>query len=375
MRMKSLIGLASAAFAITLAGASPASAGTVTLPLGTATCGTGPGTNCLVFDNFTVFSLALLNYQAGAGDVNGNDPYAVSLVIGTSPGGALDNTDLGLPAGSVDNAYNTPTAGTGNLTNFATNGTVPNVVNSTESTQGSAIPNNSHQTWDVTISALNTYLNGGSLVFFFNLNQTGSNQTSYLNNPEDALGWLSVTLRNDTGSVSQTLYLDGDACTGPPAPSASPICPVGERYGQTNTNNTILTDQPANHDEWAYIHGQICVGNSGPLLGAVLGFGSCADNGIPNSAGDTVNQNLGAGLAAFALFSQTLQTALSNPLYTVMSVDFRMAALDDGYEQLLIFSSNAIPQQVPEPLTITLFGAGIAGLGLLGHRRRKAKKA
>jgi len=55
-----------------------------------------------------------------------------------------------------------------------------------------------------------------------------------------------------------------------------------------------------------------------------------------------------------------------------LSVDLRMAALDNGYEQLLIYSSNAIPQEVPEPLTITLFGAGVAGLGLLRRRRRKA---
>jgi hypothetical protein len=52
-------------------------------------------------------------------------------------------------------------------------------------------------------------------------------------------------------------------------------------------------------------------------------------------------------------------------------VDFRMAALTDGYEQLLIYSSLATPIEVPEPVTITLFGAGLAGLGLLGRRRRR----
>src|SRR5258706_13085089 len=132
MRMNSITGLSRPAFPIPLAGPPPASAGTVTLPLDTATFGTWPGTNCLVFDNFTVFSLALLNYQAGAGDVNGNDPYPVStngnalrdaLVIGTSPGGALGNTDPSPPPGQGDNPYNTPTPGTGNPTNFSTNRT------------------------------------------------------------------------------------------------------------------------------------------------------------------------------------------------------------------------------------------------------------
>jgi len=53
----------------------------------------------------------------------------------------------------------------------------------------------------------------------------------------------------------------------------------------------------------------------------------------------------------------------------VMSIDFRMAALTNGYEQLLIFAGNQIPTDVPEPLTITLFGAGLAGLGLWRRRR------
>jgi len=385
-----ILGLAGMALGLAMAWAAPASAGTVTLPLGTSTCGTAPGTNCLVFDQFTVFSLALLNYQAGFGDINGNDPYAVdtngtaldkALVVGTGSGGHQDNTDLGLPAGTVDNAYATPNTAPGSpITNFATKQGVPNVQNSTEGTQGGSIPGNTSNTWDITTSSLKTYLNGGELVFFFNLNQTNSGSTTYLNNVEDALGWLSVTLRNNDGSVSTTIYLDGDACTGTAPPSNDPICPSGEKYTPNqnvgdNNNSNILTDQPANHNDWAYIHGEICVGKTGTALaGAVLGFGSCGANGVSSADGDTVNQNLGAGLAAFALFSQQLNDLLygANSPYTVMSVDFRMAALNNGFENLLIFSSNAIPQQVPEPLTITLFGAGLAGLGLLRRRRRKA---
>jgi len=51
-------------------------------------------------------------------------------------------------------------------------------------------------------------------------------------------------------------------------------------------------------------------------------------------------------------------------------VNVGAVAEDNGYEQLLILSNNAIPQDVPEPLTITLFGTGLAGLGLLRCLRK-----
>ena len=42
-----------------------------------------------------------------------------------------------------------------------------------------------------------------------------------------------------------------------------------------NNNSNILADQSALHDEFAYIHGQICVSPAG----AVVGFGACANGG------------------------------------------------------------------------------------------------
>jgi len=49
-----------------------------------------------------------------------------------------------------------------------------------------------------------------------------------------------------------------------------------------------------------------------------------------------------------------------------MSVDLRMAAEDNGYEQLII-------RALPEPLTVSLFGIGLLGLTML--RRRKLIRA
>jgi hypothetical protein len=344
--------------------ASPASAAVI---LPAPNCGTVAGTNCLQFDDFTVYSLALLNFQAGAGPVTAGDPFDVStnginlqnaLVVGTGvAGGGSINSDV-VPGGNADDAYRTPTAPGGGITNF-----VPDATN--QGLQGSNIPGNTSGTWDINISALNTYLNGGNLNFFFNLNQTNSQTTTYLNSPEDALGWMQVTLRDSTGAnTSVSFWLDGNACNGVIGAPNSPNCDPTQSVAQSISpgNSDILPNDP-NHDEWAYIHGEICVSPAG----AVVNFGACAQG---DHVDTTVHQNLGANDAAFGLFSQTLQDALDSGLYDVMSIDFRMAALTDGYEQLLIFASNRIPTTVPEPLTITLFGAGLAGVALWRRRRK-----
>jgi hypothetical protein len=363
MRIKSIFGLSAAAFGAALALSAPASAAPFLPP---ANCGTVAGTNCLQFQDFTVYSLALLNFQAQQGPIGPGDQYAVStngvalqnaLVVGTGVSGAGSiNQDLNLPGG-VDDAYGTPSAQGGGITNF-----VPSAGN--QGFQGN-IPGNTSGTWDIQVSALNAYLNGGSLNFFFNLNQTNSKTTTYLNSPEDALGWMQVTLRNSTTQNSVSFWLDGNACNGQVGVPNSPNCDPTQSVSQNISpgNSDILPNDPL-HDEWAYIHGQICISPAG----AVVNFGACAKGDKVDS---TVNQNLGANDAAFGLYSDALQTALNSGLYDVMSIDFRMAALTNGYEQLLIFAGNAVPHDVPEPLTITMFGAGLAGAALW-RRRRKA---
>jgi hypothetical protein len=363
MKFKSVFGLSAGTFAAVLAVSSPVSAAPL---LPAPNCGTVAGTNCLVFSDFTVYSLALLNFQAGAGPVGPGDPFAVStngislqnaLVVGTGVGGAGSiNSDV-LPGTLVDNANDTPNAAGGGLTNFQ-----GSAIN--QGAQGSLIPNNSDTTWDVSVPALMTYLNGGNLNFFFNLNQTNSNVTTYLNDPEDALGWLAVTVSDSTGvHASQTAYLNGNNCNGVLGLAGSTHCDPGQSVDQSISpgNSDIL---PSGED-WAYIHGQICVSPAG----AVVGFGACAKGDHVDS---TVDQNLGANDAAFGLYSALLQGWLNSGFYDKLSVDLRMAAEDNGYEQLLIYAGNNVPLDMPEPLTITLFGAGLAGVGLLRRRHKKA---
>src|SRR6266446_3080743 len=69
--------------------------------LPTPNCGLGATNNCLIFDDFTVYSLALLNFQAGAGPLNNQaDPFYVpssgqskigqDIVIGSHPADATN---------------------------------------------------------------------------------------------------------------------------------------------------------------------------------------------------------------------------------------------------------------------------------------------
>ena len=357
MRFTSIPVLAGAVFGAALACTTSASADVILPP---PDCGLAGTNNCLQFSDFSVYSLSLLNFQAGAGPIGPSDPYAVStngislqnaLVVGTGVSGSGSiNSDI-VGGGLADDAYNTPSAAGGGLTNF-----VPNAGN--QGAQGANIPGNTSGTWDISISALNTYLNGGNLNFFFNLNQTNSQTTTYLNSPEDALGWMQVTLTDSTGvNGPVSFFLDGNNCN-----AIGGNCDPGQSVSQSIDPNAAIL--PNALDTWAYIHGQICVSPAG----GVVNFGACAKG---DHVDTTVNQNLGANDAAFGLYSATLQTALDSGLYDVLSIDFRMAALTNGYEQLLIFASNRVPTDVPEPLTITVFGAGLAGVALW-RRRRKA---
>ncbi len=122
MRFSSVCRAATAALFIIVAGSSAALAD-ILLPSGN--CGLAPTNNCLVFDDFTVYSLAVLNQQAGYGPISPSDPYNVdtngnalqnAIVVATGVGGtAVNNTDV-LPIGTVDDAYNTPNAQGGGTT-------------------------------------------------------------------------------------------------------------------------------------------------------------------------------------------------------------------------------------------------------------------
>jgi hypothetical protein len=373
MRIKCVLSALTTVLAVALAG-SPASAD-FTGPLPDPNCGTVAGSNCLVFSDFTVYSMDLLNFQATGHVVNGNDPFKVktggsdlsnSLVVASGVGGvALQNSDL-IGGGLVDDAYAVPNSG---------GGTINYLMTGNATGDGANVPGvNSPSTWDVDVASLVDYLGGGQLAFFFNLNQTKSQ--NYLDNPSDALGWLAVTLTDTRpgGNAPVTFYLNGNNCTGVlGAPTTGPggdpnnaNCDPTQSY--TGTSPPLTPAQLAETsilpagEQWAYIHGTLCVSSAG----AVVHFGPCDGSEDSSLDAKSIDQNLGRDLAAFGLYSDKLQTALLSGDYTKMSVDLRMASEDNGYEQLII-------RALPEPLTVSLFGMGLLGLTML--RRRKLIRA
>jgi hypothetical protein len=74
-----------------------------------------------------------------------------------------------------------------------------------------------------------------------------------------------------------------------------------------------------------------------------------------------VDHNLGQNDVSYVVFSPNLNDAILLQGYDVLQVDFRLAMLNDGPEQLFIQTGHHV---VPEPTTLLLFGTSLVGIGL-----------
>jgi hypothetical protein len=319
----------------------------------------------LQYGDFSIVSLQFADTGTGTSNyfvASSPGQIRSDIVVGTGAGGSFGN---GTPGGAMtlagaDAPYQTETGAGASY--FAT-GNATSAPHPGPTGQFSQDTGNS---WNILVSSLDTALGGQTPVFYFNLNETG---TSDQLSGTDLLIWVKASLVNPSGGTDATFYLAGN-----------PLDPNGAGYGKAQSILNGAPDATASYPDvppgstydptdprWTYVHGDICINGS-----TFLHYGSCV-GGDPSGA-QSVNQDLGANQAAFAGYSLSLDSLLLNPAYAgdTLQLDWEMADQDNGYEQLFILAGG-VPTQIPEPLTISLFGVGIVGAAALVRRNKKAK--
>lgn len=285
------------------------------------------GVTSLPFGDFDVYSLALLNVLAGYGSPQSGEPFYVvstpgaikdEIVFGTGSSGA----DLNNNPSGMDDPHATPSGAPNADLSFTTQ-------DGADPSDGPALPLvDMTTTWDAEVAAIRDFLGEtGQFVPFFNLNETGTDDLPGI----DLLIWAEVTL-SGTAIADKVFTLSG-------------------------------IDSHGGFDDWAYVHGTIC--------GSTTQFyhlGPCV-LGDPFDAAD-INQNLGADNAAFAIYNAQLDEFIRNPDsgYDLLRLDWRMARLNNGYEQAFLNATTSI-SIIAEPVPLMLLGFGLMGLGLLRKRR------
>lgn len=316
----------------------------------------------LQYGDFYSYSLPILAYYNDFFNGGGTGPGS-PFYVNSTPGAIQDDVIVATGASGVpmntnfagmDNPFPTPTGVSGSSTFSTRNLADPGQV-------GGPFAGDQAGTWDTRLSALNTYLSGDDLIFFFNNNQVNSGDAANQN----LFAWGQVELR-DLDNIQPTLYFDfTKARTG---------------------NNVLLYNSPglftSNYPyaggfgvwpsaaDFVLSGGQIAID---PVTNQVR-LNPITLEPLPAQVGDIViNHNLGANQAAYAVYSPELNALIKNYLgngYDVIRGDFRMTALNNGYEQLFI--QRATVEVIPEPSVMALFGAGIFGLAAF-YRRKFSK--
>ena len=314
-----------------------------------AVCPTGvalPSTNFIQFGDALSYSLPILglDVQSSPGQING------CIIITSGSGGVLNNNAPTV----VDNAYDNSQ---GSMNPYFQTGSP---VNAPDPGGAGQFTGDTATTWDIRVSALESFLNGGVPIIYFNHNQTNSGAT--IN--QDLFIWGQIILRNDAGTVLAVFDLQ----------AVGPI----PNFGIPNGDPTTFTDTTPQGaavvplTDMVRARGQICLGGTG-LPGSPI----VPCDGSGGTVAATFNENLGANQVADAILVPELNAFLALPNFggaTVLQIDLRMgcntatqgtcplgSVTNNGFEQAFIVSSRP-SIFLPEPGMLALLGIGFVGL-------------